>query len=303
MRSKIIKNIKTNLPFHLMLLPCVIFLIVFSYIPMYGVRIAFQRFIPARGMFGPQIWVGLRNFRYIFLMPDFHSAIRNTIFISFMKLFIGMLASITVAILLNELRKMKLRRIIQTSIYLPHFLSWIILAGIFIDILSPSYGIINNLIKMLGFEPIFFLGNNAWFPYVLILTDVWKGFGFGTILYLAAIVSIDPGLFESAIVDGANKWKQIWHITLPGLMPIIVLVTLLNIGGILNGNFDQVFNLYSPQVYRTGDILDTLVYRVGMLDANYSLSTAIGLFKSLISMVLISSSYYLAYKVTNYRIF
>ena len=195
------------------------------------------------------------------------------------------------------------RRSIQTSIYLPHFLSWIILAGVLVDILSPSYGIVNRVIKALGFEPVFFLGSNTWFPYVLIFSEIWKEFGFGTIVYLAAIVSIDPSLYESAIVDGANKWKQIWHITIPGILPIITLISLLNLGSILAGNFDQVFNLYSPQVYRSGDILDTLIYRVGMLDANYSLSTAIGLFKSFVSMILISLSYYLAYKLADYRIF
>lgn len=298
-----LRDFKRNLPYHLMLLPCVIMLVIFNYIPMYGVKIAFQKFIPARGMFGEQTWVGLKNLTYIFKMQDFYIALRNTIFISFMKLFLGMLTSIIFAILLNELRNNKLKRTIQTAVYLPHFLSWIILAGVFVDIFSPSYGIINKLIKALGFEPIFFLGSNKWFPAVLIGTEVWKEFGFGTIVYLAAIVSIDPSLYESAIVDGANKWRQIWHITIPGLLPIIILLSLLNIGSILNGNFDQVFNLYSPQVYRSGDILDTLIYRVGLLDANYSLSTAIGLFKSLVSLVLISTSYYLAYKVADYRIF
>lgn len=207
MQSKIIRNLKTSLPFHLMLLPSVIMLFIFSYIPMYGVKIAFQKFIPARGMFGQQDWVGLKNFIYIFNMQDFHQALKNTIFISFMKLFCGMITSVFFAILLNEVRNTKLRRSIQTTIYLPHFLSWIILAGVLVDILSPSYGIINKVIKALGFDPVFFLGSNKWFPFVLIFSEVWKEFGFGTIVYLAAIVSIDPSLYESAIVDGANKWK------------------------------------------------------------------------------------------------
>ncbi len=297
------KDFRKNKALHLMLLPCLILLIIYSYVPLVGLKMAFERFIPSKGLFGEQEFVGLHWFKYLFNMDDFFYALRNTLVISCTKLILTMAASILFAILVNEVRNRKLKRTIQTVVYLPHFISWVILASVFIDILSPSEGIVNRLIAAFGGEPIYFLGSNKWFPFTLVATDIWKEFGFGTIVYLAAITSIDPGLYESAAIDGANKFQQIIHITLPGLMGIIVLMMLLNIGSILGGNFDQVYNLYSPQVYRSGDILDTLVYRIGLVDFNFSLSTAVGLFKSLVSTILISLSYFLAWKVADYRVF
>ena len=297
------KDFRKNKALHLMLLPCLILLIIYSYVPLVGLKMAFERFIPSKGLFGEQEFVGLHWFKYLFNMDDFFYALRNTLVISCTKLILTMAASILFAILVNEVRNRKLKRTIQTVVYLPHFISWVILASVFIDILSPSEGIVNRLIAAFGGEPIYFLGSNKWFPFTLVATDIWKEFGFGTIVYLAAITSIDPGLYESAAIDGANKFQQIIHITLPGLMGIIVLMMLLNIGTILGGNFDQVYNLYSPQVYRSGDILDTLVYRIGLVDFNFSLSTAVGLFKSLVSTILISLSYFLAWKVADYRVF
>jgi putative aldouronate transport system permease protein len=286
-----------------MLFPCVVLLLIYSYLPLYGLIIAFQRFIPSRGLFGEQIWVGLKNFQYLFYMPEFSNALRNTFVIAFFKLTLTMLTSVFFAILINELRSNSVKRLVQTIVYLPHFVSWVILASVFIDILSPSEGIINNFIKLFGGEPIFFLGSNKWFQPMMVFTDIWKEFGFGTIVYLAAITSIDPGLYEAAIIDGANKFQQIIHITLPGIFAILTLMALLNIGAILSGNFDQIVNLYSPQVYRTGDILETLVYRVGLIDYNFSLATALGFFKSIVSLVLVGTAYYVAYKLTDYRIF
>lgn len=299
----LLRDFRRNKALHLMLLPCLILLIIYSYVPLIGLKMAFERFIPSKGLFGKQEFVGLHWFRYLFNMNDFFYALRNTLVISCFKLILTMLASIIFAILVNEVRNKKIKRTVQTIVYLPHFISWVILASVFIDILSPSEGIVNRLIMALGGEPIYFLGSNKWFPFTLIVTDIWKEFGFGTIVYLAAITSIDPGLYESAAIDGANKFQQIIHITLPGLMSIIVLMMLLNIGSVLGGNFDQVYNLYSPQVYRSGDILDTLVYRIGLIDFNFSLSTAVGLFKSLVSTILISISYFLAWKVADYRVF
>ena len=272
-----------NKALHLMLLPCLVLLAVYSYVPLVGLKMAFERFIPSKGLFGNQKFVGMYWFKYLFSMDDFFYALRNTFVISCSKLILTMLTSIIFAILINEMRNRKLKRTVQTIVYLPHFISWVILASVFIDILSPSEGIVNHLIMALGGEPIYFLGSNKWFPFTLIVTDIWKEFGFGTIVYLAAITSID--------------------ITLPGLMGIIVLMLLLNIGSVLGGNFDQVYNLYSPQVYRSGDILDTLVYRIGLVDFNFSLSTAVGVFKSLVSTFLISISYFLAWKVADYRVF
>lgn len=293
---------KIQLPLHFMLIPGLIATLIFSYLPMAGTVIAFQKFIPVKGLFGSQ-WIGLDNFRYVMELPDFYQVLWNTIIIAVFKIIANLIVPIAISILLNELRREVVKRWVQTLIYLPHFLSWVILSGILIDILSPGYGIINQGIKLLGAEPIFFLGDNSWFRFTLVATHEWKEFGFSTIVYLAAITGINPNLYEAAFVDGASRWKQTWHVTLPGMAPIIILMLTLSIGNVLNAGFDQVFNLYSPIVYETGDIIDTYVYRIGMIDAQYGLATAVGLFKSVVSLLLISSSYYLAYRFANYRIF
>ncbi len=298
MNKKIIKQ----LPLHMMLLPGIVLLLLFSYVPMVGIVIAFQQFIPTHGLFGSE-WIGWDNFRYAFELPDFRLVMRNTLFISVMKIVAGTIAALTTALLLNEIGRMWFKRSVQTLIYLPHFLSWVILGGILIDILSPSNGIIGQILSMFGLEPVFFLGSNAWFPYVIVISDVWKEFGFSTIVYLAAMTSINPTLYEAARMDGANRWRQTWHITLPGMRPIIILLATLSLGNVLNAGFDQIFNLYSPAVYESGDIIDTMVYRMGLVDFQYGLATAIGLFKSVISFFLISTSYWLAYRFANYRIF
>ena len=297
------QRLKQSMPYYLMLLPGMVLLFIFNYLPLYGWKIAFQKFIPAKGLFGDQKWVGLYWFQYISKYPDFIRALRNTLMISLGKLALGILIAILFSILINEIRNSRLKRTVQTIVYLPHFLSWIILSGVLIDILSPSTGIVNKLIMAFGGQPAFFLGDNRFFQGTMIVTDIWKEFGFNTIVYLAAITSIDPSLYESAVMDGANRLQQIIHITLPGMLPIIMLMLLLNIGSVMNANFDQIFNLYSPTVYKTGDVLDTLVYRIGLVNANYSLSTAIGIFKSMVSMLLVGTSYYSAYKFAGYRIF
>lgn len=292
---------------YLMLVPGIIITAIYSYGPLAGLGIAFQRYNLTKGLFGSP-WVGLDNFRYIFGMMDFSRALKNTLIIAICKMVVGMLVPIAVAILLNELRKVGYKRAIQTLIYLPHFISWVILAGIFRDMLSTaksSPGIINVLMDALGLGRIS-LGDRTAFPIIMVVTDVWKGFGFGTILYLAALSGIDPSLYEAASIDGANRWHRMVHITLPGLVSIIVLNATLSLGNVLNAGFDQVVNLYSPAVYATGDILDTLVYRVGLVSIGipqYDIATAIGLFKSVVSAFLISTAYFFAYKFADYRIF
>jgi len=287
---------------HLMLLPGVLFVLAFCYYPMTGIAIAFEHFIPTKGFFRSE-WVGLEHFRYLFQLPNFGSVLRNTVWIATMKIVLGLVVPVLFALLLNEVRRTAFKRSVQTMVYLPHFLSWVILGGVLIDILSPSSGIVNSFLGHLGLGPVFFLGDEKWFPYVLVVSDVWKEFGFSTIVFLAAITSINPTLYEAAVMDGAGRIKQTIHVTLPGMMPIIVLMMTLSLGNVLNAGFDQVFNLYSPQVYGTGDIIDTLVYRIGLVDAQYSLATAVGLFKSVISLILITISYTLAYRLANYRIF
>ena len=296
-------RLKRELPLHLMLIAPLLVIFVFSYVPMAGIVIAFQRFIPARGLFGDQKWVGFENFTYVFQLPSVLRALKNTIVIAFLKIVFGQLTPIVFALLINELVNVKLKKTIQTSIYLPHFLSWVILAGVLIDILSPRYGLLNQLLGTFGVEPVFFLGDNDWFQFTMVVTHVWKEFGFGTIIYLAAITTIDPQQYEAAHIDGASRWRQMWHITLPGMTMIIVLIAVLNLGDVLNAGFEQIFNLYSPQTYESGDILDTLIYRLGLLEAQFGPSTAIGLFKSVVSLLFISVSYVLAYRLANYRVF
>ena len=219
------------------------------------------------------------------------------------KIVLGLVIPITVALMLNELQLTKVKRSIQTIIYFPHFLSWIIFGSIIMDLLSPQNGIINKLLNLLGHESIYFLGDNKYFQQTIIWTDVWKNFGYGTVVYMASITSIDPSLYEAAAIDGANRWKQTWHITLPGMRMIIVLMMVLSLGNVLNAGFDQVYNMYSPIVYETGDIIDTMVYRLGLENAKYGPAAAVSIFKSVVSMLFISVSYYVADRFFDYRLF
>ncbi|RJV27577.1 sugar ABC transporter permease [Coprococcus sp. AF18-48] len=291
---------KKQWQYHLMLLPGVLLVLIFSYIPLYGVIIAFQNYNPGMGFSSP--WVGLKNFQYLFSQPAFLRTIWNTFYIAFFKLIGGIVVPVVFALLLNELISNKLKRIFQTLIYIPNFLSWVIMAGVMMDLLAQN-GAFNELLTAIGFPVINFLGSPKVFPWTMIISDIWKGFGFGTVVYLAALTSIDPGLYESALLDGATRWQQIRYITIPLLMPTIILMTVLALGSVLNAGFDQIFNLYSPIVYETGDIIDTYVYRLGIQQAQYSVGAAIGLFKSVVSCIMVGLSYILADKLAGYRIF
>ncbi|UVI31706.1 ABC transporter permease [Paenibacillus spongiae] len=294
------KNLNV-LHYHIMLMPGIIFLILFSIVPMYGILIAFKDFKPGRGIWGSE-WVGLEHFQFLFTLPDSKTIFFNTIFIAVMKIIAGIIVPLTVALLLNEARKQFFKRSVQTFIYLPHFLSWVILANIVVDLFSTT-GIINQILSVFGVDPIMFMASNTWFPAIVIGSDVWKEFGFGTIIYLAALTGINPSLYESAVIDGATRWQQIWYITLPSIKPTIILLATLSLGNILNAGFDQIFNMYNPLVYESGDIIDTYVYRAGLVEAKFSLATAVGLLKSVVSFVLIMVSYFLASRFANYRIF
>ena len=291
------EKLKRQWQYHLMLLPGVILIFIFAYIPLYGVIIAFEDCNPHLDL---PLWVGMKHFQYIFSQPAFLRTIWNTFFIAVMKLIGGIVVPVIFALLLNELVSNRLKRIFQTLIYIPNFLSWVIMAGVLMDILANN-GIINQFLGFFGMDAVNFLGNASVFPWTMIVTDIWKGFGFGTVVYLAALTSIDPGLYESAILDGATRWQQIRYITLPLLMPTIILMLVLALGNVLNAGFDQIFNLYSPIVYQTGDIIDTYVYRLGIQQAQYSVGAAIGLFKSAVSAVLVLTSYILGINVRDTR--
>ena len=302
--SKVAKRqrLLREIPLHIMLLPCVIIVLIFGYYPMVGLVMAFQNYNPSLGFFQSE-WVGLENFEYFLSMPNSWQVIRNTVFIAAMKIVANLVVPIVLAILLDLVHSNMFKRTVQTIVYIPYFLSWVILSGILIDILSPSSGIVNQVISSLGFEPVFFLADPDIFPYLLVVTEVWQTAGYGTIIYLAAITSIDPALYEAARMDGANRFWQLWNITLPGMSSIIIVMVTLALGNVLNAGFDQILNLYSPVVYSTGDVLDTFTYRLGLINNQYGIATAAGLFKSVISLVFIITGYKLANKFAGYTIF
>ncbi|MCI5648774.1 MAG: ABC transporter permease subunit [Fusicatenibacter sp.] len=284
-----------------MVLPGMLFLVVFGYLPMLGLIMAFQDFIPAKGITGSE-FVGLQHFIYMFSLPDIGRVIRNTLIIALGKIILGMIMSIIFAILLNEIRMKFLKKTVQTIVYLPHFLSWVVLASVVINMFNID-GSVNQIIASLGLGKINFLGSNNWFRKLIIGTDVWKEFGYNSVVYLAAITGIDAGLHEAAAIDGASWWKRVWHITLPGMMPIILLMTAMNLTSVLSAGFDQIYNLYSPVVYEVGDVLDTYVYRIGLVGRQYSFGTAVGLCRSVVAMILLVSANKITQKLTSQSIF
>ncbi|MCI9664554.1 MAG: sugar ABC transporter permease [Lachnospiraceae bacterium] len=284
-----------------MLLPGMIILLLFVFIPLVGSLMAFQNYVPAKGLLGSK-WVGLENYKFIFSLPDGRQVFVNTLVIAFAKLVMNIFVPVTFAILLNEITAKVFKRTFQTIVYLPHFLSWVVLATVVTNMFSLE-GPFNAVVTMFGGEPIQFLASNSWFRKVIVGTDVWKEFGYNSVVYLAALTGIDPGLYEAANIDGANRFKQIWHITVPALLPTVVLMTALNLGNILNAGFDQIFNLYNPIVYETADIIDTYVYRIGMVERQYSIGAAVGLLKSVISFALILGANKCAKKATGSGIF
>ena len=287
---------------HLMLIIPVILVIIYCYVPMGGVVIAFQKYKPAKGIFGSR-WVGLENFEKLFATTGFKNALGNTLSISILKIVSLIAVPVVFSLLLNEMRSSGAKRLIQQIIYMPHFISWVIMASIIGQILSPSTGIVNTLLRKLTGKTIFFLGSNEWFQPTLIVTSIWKNFGYSTIVYLAALSSVDPSLLEVAEIDGAGYWQRMLHITLPTIVPTIILMATLQMANVLSAGFEQVYNLLNSAVMDSGDILDTLVYRYGMKQANYSMSTAAGLFKSSISAILMVVSYRLAYRFSGYHLF
>lgn len=288
-------------PLHFMLLPAVIVTLIFAYVPMGGLIMAFQNFKPYEGIWGSD-FIGLEHFQFMFEYPDSKQVIINTLVISGLKIIFGLVVPFLFALLLNEIRLMLFKRVVQTLVYLPHFISWVILGAILTDMLG-SEGIVNRALEGLGLSPIFWLGDGNWFRFTVVVSDIWQNFGFNTIVFLAALAGVNPSLYEAAEVDGANRFRQTIHITIPAMIPIAVVVGTLSLGNILNAGFDQIFNLYNPLVYSKGDIIDTFVYRTAILNGQYSFGTAVGMFKSLVGLVLIVLSYRMAAKYAGYRIF
>ena len=290
---------KKHLALTLMFLPVIVYFIVFKYIPMGGIVIAFKNYKIKQGIFG-SAWCGLDNFTKAFATPTFARSVKNTLVISGLKLLFGFPAPILLALMLNEVTHIRFKKTVQTITYLPHVLSWVVLAGMFQQLLSPNNGAVNAVLKQVfGLkDSIYFLGSNQYFRGTLIVTDIWKNVGWSSILYLATISGIDPALYEAATVDGASRWQCTRYITLPSLVSTIVVMLILNIGSIMDAGFDQVFNLYNSAVYQTGDIIDTYVYRYGIGDMKYSLATAVGLFKNVIAFVLVVGTNLIARRIS-----
>lgn len=280
-----------------MLLPGIIWFLVYRYYPMYGVIIAFKEYDFSAGIWGSS-WADpwYRYFQEFFQSPYFEQLITNTLLISFYKLIFGMLPSILLAILLNEIRLVWFKKWVQTLSYMPHFLSWVIIYGITIAFLSQSDGLVNRWLDDMGLAKIGFLTSVDWFRSIIVATDIWKDLGWGAIIYLAAIAGIDPTLYEAARMDGATRMRSIWHVTLPGIRNVIILLLILRLGYIMDAGFEQIYVMYNVQVYSVADIIDTWVYRTGLQNLNFSLASAVGLFKSVIGLILVFTANQIARK-------
>lgn len=282
-----------------LLIPGILYFVVFKYLPIYGLVIAFKDYNFFDGIWNSP-WVGFQVFEDLFSTPSFWEVFRNTIVISGLQFLIGFPAPIIFALLLNEIFSKRAKRWIQTISYLPHFVSWVILGGLFLQLLSPSSGPLNAVIQALGGRPIYFLADPDWFVSVLVATEVWKSIGWGSIIYLAALSSIDPELYEAAEMDGANRWHKMWSITLPSLAPVITIMLILATGKLVDDNFDQIFNLYNPAVYEVGDVMSTYMYRKGLAEMQYSFATAVGLFKNVLSFAILLGANWLAKKINDH---
>ena len=284
------KQMRSHWDVYLMVIPGLAFLIVFSYLPMYGVIIAFKNYKVMRGIWG-SAWVGLQNFQRLTYSLEFQRAFRNTLILSFSKLLIGMPVPILFSLLLNELRRVFFKRTVQTIVYIPHFISWVVVSGIFIDLLSPSTGLVNRLIESLGGAPVYFMANPRWIRPVIYVTDIWKEFGWGTIIYLAAITGVDPQLYEAAAIDGAGRFRQTIHVTLPAIRNTFIVLLIMRLGNTMTGaNFEQIFMMYSSPVYAQIDIIDTYIYRVSFEMLDFGYTSAAGLLSSVISCFLLVTS-------------
>ena len=292
--SRLSRSVRQFWPYYVMLFPGVLYFIVYHYLPMWRAQLAFQDF----RIIGAPVWAGLKHFQIIFASPIFYQVLWNTLIISFMKLVFVFPVAIIVALLLNEVRSGPLRKFIQSAIYLPHFLSWVVIASIFIAALSPSDGAVASIAQFFGVKPVNFMTDSGAIRWVLVISENWRSAGWDSLLYLAAIIAIDQSLYEAADIDGANRWQKVWHVTIPGIAPTIATLFILNMGLFLNAGFDQVFNMSNDAVRSQIDIIDTYVYRIGLQTGEYSLATAVGLFKGLIGMLMIVMAHLISKRLT-----
>ncbi len=292
---------KRQFSLHAMMIPGIVLATVFSIVPLFGVIMAFQNYDISKGVFGSE-WRDIYNFTLLFSRNDFWDTTKNTLVIALWKIVLNSVLSVLLALLINEVQHAPLKKGVQTIIFLPYFLSWVLLGNIFVEMFSTT-GSINLLLDSFSIQPKSWITSNDYFRPIVIVTDVWKTVGYQVVVFLAAITGIDPSLYEAGKIDGANHFQLCRYITIPGIMSMIVLMCILNIGNIMNAGFEQILVMYSPSVYDTGDILDTMAYRIGLQGGQYSMGAAIGLFKSVISCTFFAISYYIAYKVKGYKIF
>ena len=276
-------------------------IIIFRYIPMLGIVIAFKQYRPVKGIFGSE-WNNFEHFKFLFSTPNFLVLIRNTFRISFLKLLFGFPAAIIFALALNELANKHYKKVVQSISYLPHFLSWVVLSGVFKILFSVERGPINALILALGGSPVYFLAEPGWFLFVVVITEVWKGIGWGSIIYLAAITSVDPGLYDAADIDGANRFQKVLKVTVPSLIPVMTIMLILSVRSLVKAGFDQIFNLYNPLVYDVADIFETFVYRVGLVERRFDFGTAVNLFQNVVAIIFVLIANFFARRFSDYAL-
>ena len=285
----------------MLLIPSVVMLIIFKYVPMYGVTIAFKNFKLRQGILGSP-WVGFEVFEKVFSMPVFWTAFKNTAILGVMNLVVGFPLPIILALLLNEIHNERYKKILQTISYLPHFVSWITLSGLFIQLLSPSTGPVASLFRLFGAEPYYFMGEVSTFRWVLVATGAWKGVGWGSIVYLAALAGVDQEMYEAALIDGANRFQRVWYITFPSILPTVTIMLILRAGSILADNFDQIYNMSNSAMYEVANVLGVYTYELGLKNMRYAESTAVSLFLNVISLALVLLTNWVSTKVNDYGI-
>lgn len=301
-KSLVWKNIKRSKYFYMMLLPTLVWYLIFCYQPMYGAQIAFKDFKPGLGILESP-WIGFEYFKQFFDSPFFFRLLRNTLGISVFDLIVGFPAPIILALLINEVSSIKLKRSVQTIVYLPHFISTVVVSGLVLSILAPRTGVVNQIIAALGGQQIHFMAEKQYFKTIYVLSGIWQGAGWGSIIYIAAILGIDPSLYEAATVDGANKLKRMMYITLPGIAPTIITMLILRMGSLFSVGYEKVMLLYNASIYETADVISTFVYRRGIQGGEFSFSTAVGLFNSVLNFIVLITFNFISKRTSQVSIF